>query len=472
MLLHLPKLNRLFDYLPLGFVIILVLGSLSAVIITFHEEETFEGKVLWTFASNHVPMYEKALENWNLEHERETKVILFDAMALRRRMMSGFFSGTPVAELIEVNGDGTRPAFRGPLEAIGFADLTDHLFKEGVYEQLNEPSFSIWSTRGRIFGIPHDVHPVMLAYNAEIIEGEAGIDMSAIETWDDFMNALKPLVKDYDGDGHVDRYCMELPLGNSTLIEVFMLQAGGGYFDQNLNVTINSDINARVLCNLAVWASKHNNYTMDVGAFSANSYRLMMDGVILSWLSPDWRNFLSRKYMKSLTGKVKLMPLPAWEKGGLRTSVYGGTMLGIPRNNEDFEGSWELAKHLYLNEEIARQQYLDMDIITPLKKVWDDPIFDQPDPFFSNQSKGRMYIEQAPNVPERVNSPYSDVAVQMVSTVLLRLRNHVNNTGITNIEQLMILAHNYLAEAEMRTLQQINRNKFLSSKDGVGDIAP
>ncbi len=83
-------------------------------------------------------------------------------------------------------------AFAGPIEAVGFVDLTDRLAKDGLLERINTPSFSPWSSRGRVFGLPHDVHPVMLGYRADIVEA-AGIDVSKIETWDDFERIMRPL---------------------------------------------------------------------------------------------------------------------------------------------------------------------------------------------------------------------------------------------------------------------------------------
>jgi arabinosaccharide transport system substrate-binding protein len=90
-------------------------------------------------------------------------------------------------------------AFAGPLDGVGFLDLTDRIKAEGLDQKINASSFTPWSTRGRIFGLPHDVHPVMLGYRADMVEA-AGIDVSKIETWEDFITVLSPLLYDANGN--------------------------------------------------------------------------------------------------------------------------------------------------------------------------------------------------------------------------------------------------------------------------------
>ena len=35
--------------------------------------------------------------------------------------------------------------------------------------RMVQSRFSLWSARGRIYGLPHDVHPVMLAYRTDLV---------------------------------------------------------------------------------------------------------------------------------------------------------------------------------------------------------------------------------------------------------------------------------------------------------------
>ena len=78
-----------------------------------------------------------------------------------------------------------------------------------------------------------------------------------------------------------------------------------------------------------------------------------------------------------MEGKIKLMPLPAWKPNGRRTSVWGGTMLGIAKSTSDFEAAWQFAKHLYFSEELAESVYKTIGIISPVKETWNKPFYDK-----------------------------------------------------------------------------------------------
>jgi len=75
---------------------------------------------------------------------------------------------------------------RGPADDFGVADLTDLLKRDGLDERVVQSRFSLWSARGRVYGLPRDVHPVMLAYRRDLV-AELGIDVSQLDTWDKFV---------------------------------------------------------------------------------------------------------------------------------------------------------------------------------------------------------------------------------------------------------------------------------------------
>ena len=79
------------------------------------------------------------------------------------------------------------------------------------------------------------------------------------------------------------------------------------------------------------------------------------------------------------------MPLPAWEAGGRRTSVMGGTMLAIPKTTRDVDAAWAFAKELYLSPELAQELFETNHIISPAVALWDEPYYAAKEPYFSDQ---------------------------------------------------------------------------------------
>lgn len=441
--------------------VLLSLAVISSAYVATRRSQRPEGGVMWTFGRSHVPGYKPVEERWNRENpDKPFNILLLDFVALENRMLSGFLSGTPVADLLEVERSIAARAFTGPLEEVGFVDITDRMRSEGLLDRINPPSLSPWTSRGRIFGLPHDVHPVLLAYRADLIEA-AGIDVSRAETWDEFFAALTPMMKDTDGDGRPDRYPLNFWPTNTGLMEVLLLQAGGAFFDGNEKPTINTEINARVLATLATWSAGPRRVVVDAPEFTASGNALKVQGVVLACLLPDWLAGVWKTDLPDMAGKWKVMPLPAWKKGGRRTSVQGGSMLGIPKTTADFETSWAFAKRLYLDPAVHAAFYRKANIIPASRDSWSQPVFDEPDAYFCGQPLGRLLINQAPNVPARTSSPYNTLAITQVSDVLIALAARAGREGIADPEALVPEARARLGEAQAQVASLISRNAFL-----------
>lgn len=443
---------------PARFLAIVAAGSLILILFRSAPEQTADQMQLWTFARNHMLLYEPLIKSWNRDHQPPLKAHLFSGPALERRVLSGFLSGTPTASLIEFERSAVNATFLGPREAIGWTDLTEPIKRDGLDELIVENSFAPWTHNGRIYGLPHDVHPVLLAYRADIIEA-AGIDLSQVETWDDYFEALRPLMQDRDGDGHPDHAALSFRLSSGD-IENFLLQAGGGLIDVNGEPMLTSPINARVLAHLVIWSSGPAPVTIEAPEFSNSGNSLRLQGRVLGSLMPDWLAGVWKSDLPQLGGKLKLMPLPAWEKGGRRTTVMGGTMLGIPKANDRFGESWKAAKTLYLSEETAVQQFLTTNIITPVKQFWDLPVFSQPDPYFSGQASGQLFIAQAPQTPPRHPSPYLQMARSRVGEAALALRQYARDQDAWTVEALRPVAEELLEQQQARVVREMSRNHF------------
>ena len=458
-------------YLSFGAWAILVIAGVSTVVILARgiwTQDKARPLEFWTFARNHFVMYEPVVERWNAHAKEESGVDVYSLSgdALQRRMMSGFLSGTPVADLIEVERQMAGQAFAGPVEDVGFLDLTDRLRAEGLDERVNPPSFSPWSSRGRIFGLPHDVHPVLLAYRADLLEDQHGIDMSKIETWDDFKRVLRPLVQDIDGDGVTDRFVLAFWETNPDLLETLVLQAGGALFDAEGELVMANPVNARVLAELVGWVAGPERFAAEANNFVAGGYKLKLDGFVVAEIMPDWLAGVWKQDLPGLSGKVKLMPLPAWSFNGAnprRTSVLGGTMLGISKASDDPEAAWTFAKNLYFDPVMAEELFETANIISPLTDLWDRPFYHQSDPYFSGQASGALYIEQAPDVPIRASGPFVPMAMQELQNAFIALRRHAEATDTYDAEALVPVALNLLEKGERQVRNHMERNPFLAT---------
>jgi arabinosaccharide transport system substrate-binding protein len=444
-----------------GLWIVLLLAAGSSLLVALLPVQPRPGMELWVFDRNHARIASTVAKEWNREHpQTPVQVSLLNGPAIMTRMLTGFYSDTPVADMIEVERTMVGQVFAGPVADVGFVDLTGRLEREHLRAGINTPSFSPWTTRGRIFGLPHDVHPVMLLYRADLVEA-AGIDVTKIETWDDYFRLLRPLMVDLDGDGRVDRYLLNASPTSLYNHEVFLLQAGGRMFDADDQPVLDDPVNVRILARLATWYTGSRQVAAEVPIGGASAIRLVRDGYVVGLLAPDWFAGSIKTSLPDMAGKFKLMPLPAWEKGGRRTSVLGGTMLGLTKAGPNPEAAWAFAKRLYLSREGAEGLYEADRIISPVKANWKESFYDVPDPFFCGQPVGRMYIQLAPDVPLRTSSPYYPQAQQLLNRVVIDLCRYADDHGIGEAGPLEPETRRLLEQGQRELRAQMDRNVFL-----------
>ncbi|HMA92514.1 MAG TPA: extracellular solute-binding protein, partial [Polyangiaceae bacterium] len=157
--------------------------------------------------------------------------------------------------------------------------------------------------------------------------------------------------------------------------------------------------------------------------------KAVSDGLALFYITPDWRAYTYQADLPGVFGRMALMPLPAWEKGGRRTSVWGGTGLVITRATKHPDLAWALAKHLYLSQADLGERFKDTGIIPPLKDAWALPEFRAFNPYFSGQPVGKLYASLAPETPPVQASPIINIARSKVDVAYTRVVEHYRSHG-------------------------------------------
>ncbi|QDU72504.1 ABC transporter substrate-binding protein [Mucisphaera calidilacus] len=454
------------EHISTGTRVIVVIGLITTIAVWFWPIPQRPGIEFWVFADIHEQMYRPVVEAWNEDRpgasrDEQIHIFMIGADPMVRRALAGFWSDTPVAAMMEIAESYSGLFFSGPLDEIGFVDLTDRLKEEGIYEQINEASFSPWTSRGRIFGLPHDVHPVLLGYRADIVEA-AGIDVSTIETWEDFIRVMSPLISDLDGDGITDRYLLDFWYTSTPHIYALCLQAGGGTFDQQERLILDSEANARVAATLVTWCLGEDRIMIDASHTNASGHVIKTRGHVVATLMPDWLAGAYITQFPQFHGKMKIMPLPAWDPGGRRASVMGGTMLAINKASEHKEVCWEFAKEIYLSEACARSLFESVHIISPVKSLWDKPFYRKRFDYFSGQRSGLLYIEHAEEVPLRTSSPFNQMAIDELGIAVSAVYRHAVARGIDDVDALLPVAREQMRLAEERVAHEMRRNVFVT----------
>ena len=244
-------------------------------------------------------------------------------------------------------------------------------------------------------------------------------------------------------------------------VDAILRQAGGRYFDDDGRNVFGSDINAHTLATLVSWCVGPDRMCADANEANVSGHRMRLDGTVLCSVIPDWMTSQWKKENPGLSGKLKLMPIPAFEPGGRRTTVIGGTMLAISKSTKDFDAAWAFAKELYRSPEVTETTFRGTGIISPFRSLWNLPFYDEPDPFFCGQPMGRLFINEAPNVPGRSSSPFVQMAMEKAMGVATSLLGYAEREGKYTPAELLPEAKRLLMDVQAQIQSHMDRNVFL-----------
>lgn len=404
----------------------------------------------WTFAKPHYEAYREAIPSFEAAHPGvKVDLQLVSGTAVTSRLRAAFWSDLDVPDLVEVEISSAGSFFRGPLQHVGFVDLTDRLHKSGLWDGMVQARFAPYTTRGHTFGLPHDVHPVQLAYRRDILEAE-GVDVSKIDTWDDFIRIGRRLT--VPGK----RYMMELSESDSSSLEVMLFQRGGGYFDPEGHCIFDNDVAVRTMLWYVPLVAGDHRIGNNLGGGQILT-KAVEDGYLLCLICPDWRSKSFEMDIPRVAGKMALMPLPAVTHGGRHTSTWGGTMMGITRRSKHQELAWQLALHLYLDKNDLAERFRATNILPCLREAWKQPAFHERRPYWSNQPLGDLYAALAPQVPAQYTSPVIERAKSKLGEALVACVQQYNAHGEEGFEPFVRAQLKARAD-EIR--QMLRRNPF------------
>ena len=192
-----------------GPMVMLILFLISTFFIFGRSEEEGENLEFWIFANTHYEEYQARVPIFEAQNPGVNVQLINFGGTMHDKLLAAMLSNFGAPDLVEVEITSIGRFLKGAIDEVGFVDLRPRLESEGWMEKLVVSRFTPWSYRGKIFGIPHDLHPVVLLYRDDLFKA-AGVEMTEVETWDDFIAAGKKATRDLDGDGKIDQYAIVL----------------------------------------------------------------------------------------------------------------------------------------------------------------------------------------------------------------------------------------------------------------------
>jgi arabinosaccharide transport system substrate-binding protein len=371
---------------------------------------------LWSFAPNNVEEYKARQADVEAKFGIELDIQVVAQNAFVQKLQAVMMDGKGAPDIVEWMIENNRILNASPKKSF-LLPLDKWVGGSKDFAKV-VPGRVAWTTYGgHVYGLPHDVHPVVLVYN-DTLWKSVGVDLAKIETWDEFFEASKKLTAEQQ-DGKPLHYA--LPTGNDGLNNtMFMLwqQTGSQILDAKGAPTFTSPEFKAFVNKWLEWQKTGAFTTWDWGNFKA----LLANGTLASYTSPDWwvpqvnlaatgsdagavtaQSADAGPARAEVKYQFRVRPLPAYKKGGPTTASWGGSFMGIPKGTKDAELIYKIAEYLEYDQSSLKVRWEKTTMLPPLASVWDDPMFKQPDARFGGQKLGELMVASARVMP-KVNS--------------------------------------------------------------------
>ncbi|MEV4893959.1 sugar ABC transporter substrate-binding protein [Nonomuraea sp. NPDC055795] len=268
----------------------------------------------------------------------------------------------------------------------GLVDLTS---VAGKYKADFDPAkWQAASTAKGLYALPWDSAPVGLYYRRDYFE-KAKVDPSSLATWDDAVKAGEKIKQATGKRLFVSD--LTTAAGFTTLLQ----QLGQGYFVDG-KVAVNSPNAVRALTLLKTLKDKdllQNEKGWD-GRVTATKQGKAATQPTAAW----WSGTLTAD-MPELSGKFGVVPLPAFDAGGSRTSANGGSALSITAQTKNQQTAWAFLDWMLANKERQVSMMRTEALFPAYLPALSDPLFDEPQPYFGGEKVNRLFADQVKEIP-------------------------------------------------------------------------
>ena len=280
-------------------------------------------------------------------------------------------------------------------------DITDRI--KPYINDINKTSLAQVKSGDKYYAVPLDASPVGIIYNVKLFE-QAGLDTDPekvsemLSTWDKYIEVGK-IIRQKTGAGMMT-FSGETP--SADFINTLVLQQGAWYIDAAGNFKF--DIPAMRNAVSLILKMKEAGILEDVTAWTQPWYDLFANRKVAAYLGEVWMGgFLAGWICPDTSGEWRVVPMPMWEAGGLRSSDSCGSSWFITKNTKNPEASWAAAEFYALNEEAVLKQYEATDQFPTYEKTYSDSFFFEPVEFFGNQPVRSVFASLVKSIPDQSN---------------------------------------------------------------------
>src|SRR5690606_1600994 len=218
---------------------------------------------------------------------------------------------------------------------------------------------------------------------------EAGVNPEDIKTWDDYVEAGGK-VKEATG-----KAMLSFDQADANVYTIILNQQGEGYFDKDNNLTVGSYASVKALDVLKGLREKD----ALLGTTGWDGWvTSIANSETASVIAGGWLVGTIKQQAPDTEGKWGLMPLPAHEEGGSRSSVQGGSSFVIPSTGNKVQETYDFLSWFTTSVE-AQEIAMEGGLFPTYAPVFESELFDAEEPFFGNQTIWRFLADEMDKIP-------------------------------------------------------------------------
>lgn len=299
-------------------------------------EESPSGEItIWDRSGDLFNVFDAVIDDFNAKYP--DIVVNHEAVDIDAKLQNALITGTEVPDGV----------FLDDAKVAGFADYLWDL--SGVLDpylaDIAPQKVDVASVDGAVYGIPFDLDPGLLYYNATALE-DADIDATQIETYDDLLEVARQYKEARPDSGpiHLEQSAF---LGQLQL-EMYASQLGTSMADADGELRLDSPEYEQILTFLDTVRAE------DLGTraeyLSPTDIETLESGEQVLYPWAIWFSFATQQLLPETAGDWRAMPLPAWDAGGPRSGAMGGSSFVLPKEGESSELAWLFYEFLMFDE--------------------------------------------------------------------------------------------------------------------------
>lgn len=295
-----------------------------------------EGEItIWDRSGDLFEVFDAAIDDFNEKYPNIT--VNHQAVDIDAKLQNALITGTDVPDGVFV--DDARIG--------GFSEylwnLNDVL--EPYSADIAPQKLDVNTVDDGIYGVPFDLDPGLLWYNATALEA-AGIDPESIETYEDLLvaareyQAFKPESKPI----HLE----QSPFLGQLQLEMYASQLGTSLADADGQLRLDSPEYEQILTFLDT--VQKDGLGTRAEYLNPTDIAELENGNQVFYPWAIWFSFAPQQLLTETTGDWRAMELPAWESGGPRSGAMGGSSFVLPKDGENSQLAWLFYEFLMYDE--------------------------------------------------------------------------------------------------------------------------